>query len=101
MECINVELPIFLTFVVLIVFTNFASWRMKKNSVAGLEEKLNELPIWKLFIGDVALPEQLLSSRGKVWRIASIVFFVCLLILSGAYLYLANQDWVCSFGLQK
>jgi len=73
----------------------------EKNSVLGLEKKLNELPFCKLLIDNVALPEQLLSSRGKVWRIASIVFFVGLLIWSGAYLYLGSQEWVCSFGLQK
>lgn len=101
MECINIEFPLFLTFAALIMFANFASWRMKKNSVSGLEERLNELPIWKLLLGDVALPEQLLSSRGKVWRIASIVSFIGLLIWSGVYLYLQNQEWVCSFGLQK
>ena len=86
MECTFEELFFFFGFFLSIIVANFASWKMEKNITAPLEE----ISKWKLLLGDIALPKDVLTPDGKRWRIASIISF-CILVAFGIIFAVVNN----------
>ena len=96
MNCTGFEQIVSIAFVISLLGANAASWRMQK--LAKLDGY--EGPRWKLLLGDVALPKSALSEKGLVWRNASIVFFV-LLVVSGLAIGFLNSQGSQCFGLNS
>ena len=96
MNCTLFEQIVSVGFILSLFVANFASWRMHK--LAKLDGY--EGPQWKLLLGDVALPQSVLSDSGLKWRKASIVFFV-LLVLFGITIGGLNSHGSQCFGLNS
>ena len=96
MNCTAFEQIALVTFVISMLGANLASWRMQK--LAKLDGY--EGPQWKLLLGDVALPKSVLFGKGLVWRKASIVLFV-LLVLSGITIGILNSQESQCFGFSS
>jgi len=97
MECTNIEVPLFITFAVLIVSANIASWRMQKNTLEGIDKA----PYWKIMFGDVFLGSEFLNNRGRLWRNASVVTFGLIIAWMAVYFYLFNEPGICPYGLRR
>ena len=96
MNC-SVYEPIALgAFAIFMLASNMACWRTQK--LAKLDGYAG--PLWKLLLGDVALPKSVLSDKGLAWRKASIVFFI-LLVASGVALGFLNLHESQCFGLNS
>jgi hypothetical protein len=96
-DCINL-LPITLgVFALLIFASNYASWKMTKNISPEYKENMSSISKWKLLFGDVTLPREVLTTRGLLWRKASIIFFLCLVLTGFSFPYFNNQGWFCGF----
>jgi len=88
------QLTIFF-FVVGLIGANIFNWIMEKN--VNLAEYNG--PMWKLWLfGDVTLPKSILNRNGRVWRLASISFFL-LLVSSGITIGILNYKGSVCFGL--
>ena len=96
MNCTLIEYIVFLCFALSLLGVNLSSWRMQK--VARVEGY--EGPQWKLLLGDVALPKSVLTGSGLLWRKASIVFFV-LLVLLGITIGVLNSNGSQCFGINS
>lgn len=97
MECTDIEMPLFISFAILIIAANVASWRMQKNTL----ESIGKAPYWKLLLGDVFLGAEFLNQRGLQWRKASVILFCFLIAWGAVYLYLFNEPGICPYGLRQ
>ena len=96
MNCTLLEPIVSAGFILSLFAANFASWRMQK--LAKLDGY--EGSQLKLLLGDVALPQSVLSGSGLKWRKASVVFFV-LLVLFGITIGVLNSNGSQCFGLNS
>jgi len=91
MSCVNVEPYIFIIFTVSIVLANFAAAKMQANVLSTH----TAIPKWKLLLGDVALPQNILSKKGNYWRKVSVASFVVVILSGVSFAYFNKQEWVC------
>ncbi|MFC4700611.1 hypothetical protein ACFO4O_10605 [Glaciecola siphonariae] len=96
MNCSSVEIFTLIGFGVSILLANFASFKMQQNLV----EQNYTGPIWKVFFGDVFLPNDMLSKHGKLWRRVSVFSFLSIIVFGLALGYLAKNYGGC-FGFNS
>ena len=94
--CTDIELIILITFAISLIAGNLASSRMQK--FAKLDGY--DGPQWKLLLGDVSLPNSVLSDKGKFWRKVSITLFICL-VISALTIGILNTEGSQCFGLNS
>ena len=97
MDCVDLKIPIILFFGISIVAANFASSKMEKGIKSEVKEKLGIIPKWKLMLGDVFLPSDILTEKGILWRKLSILFFMCIVLSGASVPFFQSQEWVCRF----
>ena len=96
MECSFFEYFLLATFAISIVLTNFASWRMQK--CADVDGYTG--PKWKLYFGDLYLPNSVLSTRGQMWNKLSVIFFI-ILLMSAAGIGFENFNGSLCYGVDS
>jgi presenilin-like A22 family membrane protease len=86
----------FIGFALALVLANLSSWAMQKSAVKNGYQGQR----WKLWLGDVSLPKEVLTIGGLLWRRVSIVSFI-LLIVFGILIGVQNSNGSICFGLNS
>jgi hypothetical protein len=96
MNCSSTELFLIAGFFVSLLLANISSWRMQK--LASLVNYNG--PRWKLWFGDVALPDNTVGHSGRFWRKVSIWSFLLLVFFGTTIGYLNLHGSIC-FGINS